>query len=117
MIKVCLTLLTILFLCRLATCQQLYPEVIFQTGLPSSVPSQFNFSPSGKFLFGVTDAGEYVIWDTKSGRQIKRITRTVTGYPNLFYPVQSAISNDETRMLIPDYPKGNYILYDLIGVK
>lgn len=115
MIKVCLTLLSILFLCRPATCQQLYPEVIFQTGLSSAVPSQFNFSPSGKFLFGVTDAGEYVIWDTKSGRQIKRITRIVTGYPNLFYPVQSAISNDETRMLIPDYPKGNYILYDLIA--
>lgn len=115
MIKICLTLLSILFLCQPASAQQPSPEVIFQTGLSSVIPSQFNFSPSGKFLFGVTDAGEYVIWDTKSGRQIKRITRIVTGYPNLFYPVQSAISNDETRMLIPDYPKGNYILYDLIA--
>lgn len=98
--------------------QSVRPEVVFQSGFLSNVKVNFSFSPHGKYIAGLNEQMEYIIWDVKTGRQIKKINKDMIDLiPKFSYVPNYVFSDDETQMLHPDFPNGNYILFDIVANK
>lgn len=98
---------------RFAHCQSATPEVIFQTGFSINTLSEFKFSPAGNYLIGSNMKGEYVLWDIKTGKQIKKVLPFGGDDLQLYHAPHFAISNNDRLMLLPIFPKGEYMLYDV----
>jgi WD40 repeat protein len=89
------------------------PTLSLQTGFTTLAPCSFAFSPNSTYFYGFNEAGEYVIWDLRTAKQIKQLTPLVTSVPQLYYFSRPCFAPDEKFMVIPDFPQGRYYLYNL----
>ncbi|KYP14385.1 caspase family protein [Flavihumibacter sp. CACIAM 22H1] len=92
---------------------QTAPQIAVQSGFSQESLSFFEFSGNNKYLYGRNEANEHIIWDVATMKQIKRITAPLTKLPSLLYLPQASFSKDSKKLLIPDFPAGEFILYDL----
>lgn len=102
-----------LFFCMSARCQTAAPEVIFQSGFSVNTLSEFKFSPAGKYLIGGNLKGEYILWDIKTGKQVKKVQPFGGDELKLYYVPHFSMSNDDRFMLLPLFPQGEYMLFDV----
>lgn len=93
--------------------QEMKAEVAIQSGFTQDVLSSFEFSSNNKYLYGKNQENEHIIWDVATYKQIKRITPLITQFPGFFYFPKAVFSNDSKNILIPDFPSGEYALYNL----
>ncbi|WP_254411006.1 caspase family protein [Dyadobacter diqingensis] len=89
------------------------PSVVFQTGFNANINCQFQFSSNNNFLIGSNDAGELILWDLKSSKQVKRFTQLRNDTPELLYSPKAQMSKSENYLIVPDWFEGSYLVYDV----
>lgn len=98
-----------------AFCQPESPSVVFQTGFNANLNSSFQFSPKNNYLIGFNDVGEFILWDLKSSKQVKRFMPLRNEIPKMFYSPTAVMSQSENFILIPDLNQGSYFIFDVKG--
>lgn len=110
--------IALFFLVLQTNAQQFRPDVQFPTGLPANVKTRFTVSPRNSYLLASTENGEYLVWDLRNSKQMLSIRPTLGGMDDAFiYLPYACFSPDERYALLPEFPLGNYILYDLQAQK
>ena len=104
---------TVLLLQFQATGQPLHPEVAYQSGFSSDTYTGLAFSPRNHFLLGYNEMGEFILWDLKSSKQVKKFSARRHEVPELYYFPKATIADDEQHILVPDWPEGRYMLYNV----
>jgi len=93
---------------------RLRPALALQSGFNANIQTFFRISAGNKYLYAYNAVGEFILWELRSGRQIKHINPIMHVEPDFVWTMQTAISNDERYILIPQFPEGNYLLYDIV---
>lgn len=102
-------------LCLFAQNSGIYrPELIAQSGFSFPFPTDFAFSAKNNYLYGYNLSGEYLFYDLRSNRLIKRIVSAIPGQSPVFYIPRPDFSRDEKMILIPQHGEGGYELFDIM---
>lgn len=105
--------LFLFFISTFLSAQEIKPSVVTQVGFGGDINTRFRFSHLNNYFYGTNDIGEFILWELRSGRQVKKLFPVVSEFPTLYYTPRSYFSDDEKTILIPEYPQGNYLLYNV----
>lgn len=93
--------------------QHLNPSVVYQSGFSMNASLNFEILKGNEFLMGYTELGEYIFWDLKSNKIVKKIKAVRDGLTNLLFIPTHSVSNDGKKILIPQQINGGFYIYDL----
>ncbi len=105
-------LLTSLFFVHLQA-QHLNPSVVYQNGFSMESPLSFELLKGNEFLMGYTQLGEYIFWDLKSNKIVRKFRAIKNDHLGLLMIPEHSVSEDGKKILIPKFPEGGYYLYNI----